>query len=205
MKKIIAILALLSLCSCGSQPPESSEIQSEPETTEHISLEENTTVLEVSTVETTDKSTTISNDNSEEDMWAEFNYVSRDEYESPENVYSDNNLSINCCGWAVADDFLSVKFEIENKTADNLIIKSSHTSINGYDIDIRIYDTITAGKKKILYAEAKDKDIQSCSMTGKDINQAEFHFTGIDENSYSTLFETDVINIPIEQNFILKQ
>jgi len=214
MKRLIAIIALLSLCSCGSQPSELSAVQSGPETTaattatettEPISSEKDTTVPDTSEAETTNRSTTTSNSDNEEDIWADFGYVCRDDYENSVNVYSDDNLSIDCCGWAVADDYLSVKFEFENKTTDNLIIKSSHTSINGYDIDIYLYDTITAGKKKIIYAEAKDKDIQSCGMTGKDVNQAEFHFTGINESSFSTIFETDVINIPIEQNRIIKQ
>lgn len=63
MKKLIAIVALLTLCSCGSQPSESSAVQSIPETTVEATAETTTeeTKPEVTTTEeatTTTKTTT---------------------------------------------------------------------------------------------------------------------------------------------------
>lgn len=188
MKRIIAVIALLSLCSCGTQTPEPTT--SVPQTT----TEAETTA----TVTAKNAITTIQNE-PETDPWTEFDYVCRDKYTEPHNVYDDDNLTVICQGWAVADDYLSVKFEIENKTSNNIIIKSTNTSINDYDIDIHLYDTITAGKKKILYAEAKDEDVRSANMTGKDIKQAEFHFKIADSATLKSLFETETITIPIEQ------
>lgn len=187
MKRIIAVIALLSLCSCGTQTPEPTA--SEPQTT----TEAETTA----TVTAKNAITTIQYE-TETDPWSKFEYVCRDKYTEPLNVYDDDNLAVICHGWVVADDFLSVKFEIENKTNSDILIKTENTSINDYDIDIFLRDSITAKKKKILYAEAKDEDVQSANMTGKDIKQAEFRFKAYNAE-YDFLFETEIITIPIEQ------
>ena len=81
----------------------------------------------------------------------------------------------------------------------NIILRTTDTSINDYDIDIFLYDTITAGKKKILYAQSDDNDIQVCSFTGKDITKTEFCFKIINEDTLETIFKTDNTVIPVEQ------
>ncbi len=193
MKRIIAVIALLSLCSCGTQTPEPTA--SAPQTTTEAE-----TTATVTTMKETSENTTITpiQKETETDPWSEFDYVCRDKYTEPLNVYDDDNLAVICHGWVVADDFLSVKFEIENKTNSDILIKTENTSINDYDIDIYLRDSITAGKKKILYAEAKDEDVRSANMTGKDIKQAEFRFKAYN-TEYGPLFETEIITLPIEQ------
>lgn len=193
MKRIIAVIALLSLCSCGTQTPEPTA--SVPQTTTEAE-----TTATVTTTKETSGNTTITpiQKETETDPWSEFDYVCRDKYTEPLNVYDDNNLAVKCQGWVVADDFLSVKFEIENKTDSDILIKTENTSINDYDIDIYLRDSITAGKKKMIYAEAKDEDVRSANMAGKDIKQAEFRFKAYNTD-YDSLFETEIITIPIEQ------
>ena len=215
MKRIVAIIALLSLCSCGSQPSESPAVQSEPETTIETTTIEATTVEEVTTltettttevssiIETTsfEESTNDTKSQKEqeiEDFISQYDYFKQYDYEEPFKAYEDDNISVTADWWVVADYTFSIRLIIENKTDKDIIIKSSNSSINDFDIALNIYDRIAAGKKKILFAENKPNELQRC-MQGKEIEYIQLRLEGLDENSYSQIFKTDVITIPIEQ------
>lgn len=209
MKKILSLflssLMLSAFYSCG-EIEESNEVetiqQATEVTTEEITTEAKTEVKTEPETEAeimTEAEAGESTEPQTEDPWAKFDYVCRDKYTEPINVWNDDNLSISCQGWAIADDIFSAKFEIENKMDRNINVKTENTSINDYDIDIYLYDDITAGKKKMLYAQASSKELQQCSLSGKDINHVEFRFRIKDEDTYETLFETDAIPIDIVQ------
>lgn len=203
MKRIIAVIALLSLCSCGTQTPEPTV--STPQTTTEAdtttaTIEETTSST---TIITTEDNTAVSLDKTPQeqaydDYLAQCEYFKEYDYDEPLKVYEDENISVTTDWWVVADYIFSTRLIIENKTENDIIIKSDNSSINDYDIDLNIYEHIAAGKKKVVFAENDPKDLKNC-MAGKDISSIELRIVGSDENSYSHLFESDVITIPIEQ------
>ena len=208
MKKCLLSLLALCLCSCGSQPSESEPVVSEQavqqETTIQVEITEEITTEEATESETeaatdTEPKAEVKTETKTEDPWAKFDYVCRDKYTEPIKLYDNDIVSISCQGWAVADDAFSAKFEIENKSDHDINVKTENTSINDYDLDIYLYDYITAGKKKILYAEASPEDVQKCSLSGKDINHVEFRFRIKDKDTFETIHETDIIPIDIIQ------
>lgn len=197
MKRLIAIIALLSLCSCGSQPSESSVVQSGPETTtattaiettEPISSEEDATVPDTSEAETATETTE-----------PEFEYTSHDNYKEPVILCDDENIKAECIGWVVADDVFSAKVEIENKTDKNISLTTANSSINDYESMLIFTKDITAGKKAVSYIVIADMTLKSISIHGKDINKLEFIFQGLDQDTKDNLFESDIITLPIEQ------
>lgn len=206
MKRFIAIIALLSLCSCGSQPSES--VSSQPETTTAAETttavtEESTTLTEEKTQEPIESETTTKSNKTEkeqaiEDFLAQCEYFKQYDYEEPLKVYEDDNLSVTTDCWIVADNVFATRLIVENKTDKDIVLKSDNSSINEFDINLHIYEHISAGKKKIVFAES-DPDELKQYLQGKDIKSVELRFKGVDENEYTTLFETDVITIPINQ------
>lgn len=211
MKKtiIIASLGLLSLVSCSNETNTQEKKVPATESTTVASTEFTTTVTsttksqtaETNTVETVASvSDALGIDYGNEDPWAKYEYYYINIFdENPIICHDDENISIKCIGWAVADDIFSAKFEIENKMDTNIIIATDDTAINDYDIDIHLYDSIVAGKKKILYASSVAQDIQVCSFTGKDITKAEFKFRAINEDTFQTILKTEATVIPVEQ------
>ena len=211
MKKtiIIASLSLLSLVSCSNGTNSKEKNASVSEITTEVSTELTTTVISTTELQTTEANTveTVASvsdalgiDYGNEDPWAKYEYYYINVFdENPIICHDDENISIKCIGWAVADDIFSAKFEIENKMNTNIIIVTDDTAINDYDIDIHLYDSIVAGKKKILYASSDAQAIQVCSFTGKDITKAEFKFRAINEDTFQTILKTNATVIPVEQ------
>jgi hypothetical protein len=210
MKKIIAILTVLSLCSCGSQPIESTQPQTTPITeTAATTTTITTTVAETSTSEETTEATTETTvqaqdsfkalqEQAYDNYTAQCEYINQHDYEEPLIVYEDDNISVSTDWWVATDYVFSERFTIENKTDKEILIRSESSFINEYDIDLNIYETIAAGKKKVLFAENNPKDMKNC-IHGKDINCIGFKLVGVDFDSFDTVFETDTITINIEQ------
>ena len=198
MKKLIAIIALLSLCSCGSQLFESSTVQSEPETTIETTTLEATTTEEVTTLTetmTAEETSIIEIETTE----PEFEYTTYDDYNEPVILCDDENIKAECIGWVIGDDIFSAKVEIENKTDKNIKVITDNSSINDYEATLHFGKDITAGKKAVSYIVIDDKTMNSISIHGKDINKLEFIFRALDQDTIERLFESDIITLPIEQ------
>lgn len=211
MKKLIAIFALLSLCSCGSQAVESTqpETTAEPETTAAVTTTITETTTETTTIEETTEAVTETTELTLDSLKSQreqaidnyleqCEYVKQYDYKEPLIVYEDDNISVSTDWWVATDYVFSERFTIENKTDKELLIRSESSFINEYDIDLNIYDKIAAGKKKVLFAENTPKDMKNC-IHGKDINCIGFKLVGVDYDSFERIFETDTITISIEQ------
>lgn len=192
MKKIIAVIALLSLCSCGAQTPEPTA--SAPQTT----TEADTNVVSEDESEE-DPVPEETEDESLEEFISQFDYFCQSDLEEPKNLYEDDNITVLHDWWVVADDVVSVRLIVENKSNSDIVFEVEDTSINDYDVDIFTYEKISAGKKKVVYVENRPDELKACPFNGSEITNVDMRFSIRNAEDHKTEYKTDMISIDIEQ------
>lgn len=99
----------------------------------------------------------------------------------------------------VDDSFwgLGVKLLIENDTDQKLGIGCNAIIVNDYMIADYFYSTVSAGKKsnEVMYMSSDDLEAAGIDNIG----QIEIYFNVYDDETYTTLFDTDCITIETSQ------
>ena len=207
MKKLIAVIALLSLCSCGTQTPEPTasapqavtEADTTITTTEEITTEADTTIAVTEDDAGEDPEPEESEDESLEEFISQFDYFCQSDFEEPKNLYEDDNVKVLHDWWVIADDVISVRLIVENKSNSDIVFKAENTSVNDYDIDIYTYEEISAGKKKIVYVENRPKELRACPFQSSEITNVDMRFSIRNADDYKSEYKTDMISVAIEQ------
>lgn len=114
-------------------------------------------------------------------------------------VYDENDVLIVYTGIEQDDILTDAKFNfrIENNSEKALTISSDNVSVNGYTISGMVYEEIAAGKKVNTSIELYDYEMEENGIST--INYIEFIFKCIDSETYSTVFETDITKITINE------
>lgn len=206
MKKHYILIAFLlcCLCSCDTQP-ETNELQTttptqiataEISTTEQAKLTETEAKTTISTEKVTE---TEIDQNATSNDYSEYDYAKTYYFPEPLLLIDNDDIAVKCLAWGVFDDAFSLKIEAENKSDANVFLTADNSSINDYETDFHLYTEITAGKKAVDYIKIVSEDMNRNSIKGKEITKAEFVILVSDQNTWNTLFTSDIISIPIEQ------
>ena len=111
-------------------------------------------------------------------------------------VLVDNNgVKIVGKGLSTDDSFWGpgVILYIENNTEQNVTIQVRDVSVNGFMVDTSMSEDVVAGKKAISAVQFFSSDLEENSIT--DITDVELYFHIFDQESWDTVFDSDVISL----------
>lgn len=223
MKKalFITFIAVLTLCSCGNktqQAVESSSVVAETVTrkltdtpteapTEEPTKPQKKTPNEEMIEAPQEEATELSEEEKQraeafKELTEQYDYICTSDtvYTESVSLYDDDNVSISADWWLIADNIVSIRLMVENKSDTNIIFESKNTSVNEYDVDLYCYEHISAHKTKAVFAENKKGSLKGYPISGRDITSVEFRARVLDENTYEELYVTDMLTIQIDQS-----
>jgi hypothetical protein len=98
-------------------------------------------------------------------------------------------------GLSVDDSFWGpgVILYIENNTDKDITVQVRDVSVNGFMVDSTMSEDVVSGKKAMSAVQFFSSDLEENSI--EDITDVELYFHIFDEDSWDTVFDSDVISI----------
>ena len=202
MKRIIAVISLLSLCSCGNvstQTVESSSVVAETVTQEltdtptEVLTEEPT---ESQTEQPTERITEPPQEETTDDVWEK-----KVLFDEPLLIYDVNDLKIYQRGMGIAEGDLEIAILVENNTPYNVLLVTKYSSVDDFAADDICHITIPSGKKINDVIGFTAQSLERTFIKANEVSKAEFVFYVYDKDEVKHLeeFDSDPVIIEIKE------
>lgn len=192
MKKALffAIIAPLTLCSCGNtntQTVESSSVVAEAVT-------QNPT--DAPTEEPTEEITEPPQEETTDDVWEK-----KVLYDEPLLIYDVNDLKIYQRGMGIAEGDLEIAILVENNTPYNVLLVTKYSSVDDFAADDICHITIPSGKKINDVIGFTSQSLERTFIKANEVSKAEFVFYVYDNDEVKHLeeFDSDPVIIEIKE------
>jgi hypothetical protein len=115
--------------------------------------------------------------------------------DSGEVLVDTSGVKIVGKGLSVSDSFWGpgVILYIENNTDKDITVQVRDVSVNGFMVDSTMSEDVVSGKKAMSAVQFFSTDLEENSI--EDITEVELYFHIFDEDSWDTVFDSDVITI----------
>lgn len=192
MKKALffAIIAPLTLCSCGNtntQTVESSSVVAEAVT-------QNPT--DAPTEEPTEEITEPPQEETTDDVWEK-----KVLYDEPLLIYDVNDLKIYQRGMGIAEGDLEIAILVENNTPYNVLLSTKYSSVDDFAADDICHITIPSGKKINDVIGFTSQSLERTFIKANEVSKVEFVFNVYDNDEVKHLeeFDSDPVIIEIKE------
>ena len=192
MKKALffAIIAPLTLCSCGNtsaQTVESSSVVAETVT-------QNPT--DAPTEEPTEEITEPPQEETTDDVWEK-----KVLYDEPLLIYDVNDLKIYQRGMGIAEGDLEIAILVENNTPYNVLLSTKYSSVDDFAADDICHITIPSGKKINDVIGFTAQSLERTFIKANEVSKAKFVFKVYDNDEVKHLeeFDSDPVIIEIKE------
>lgn len=192
MKKALffAIIAPLTLCSCGNtntQTVESSSVVAEAVT-------QNPT--DAPTDEPTEEITEPPQEETTDDVWEK-----KVLYDEPLLIYDVNDLKIYQRGMGIAEGDLEIAILVENNTPYNVLLSTKYSSVDDFAADDICHITIPSGKKINDVIGFTAQSLERTFIKANEVSKVEFVFNVYDNDEVKHLdeFDSDPVIIEIKE------
>ena len=197
LKRVLAVVMMLALCSCGNTGPQEAESssavgQAETQQLTDVPTEEQTDLPTESPSEApTEESTEDPNDE-----WDKL--VLFDDYKL---IYDVNDFKIYERGWGVSEGYLGVAVLVENNTPYNVLLTTKYASVDDFATDAKCSIVIPSGKKVNDDIYFTPKNLEKAMVNAIDAKKVEFVFYLGDNDQYKHLkeFDSDPVVIELEE------
>lgn len=192
MKKALffAIIAPLTLCSCGTtntQTVESSSVVAEAVT-------QNPT--DAPTEAPTEEITEPPQEETTDDVWEK-----KVLYDEPLLIYDINDLKIYQRGMGIAEGDLEIAILVENNTPYNVLLSTKYSSVDDFAADDICHITIPSGKKINDVIGFTAQSLERTFIKANEVSKVEFVFNVYDNDEVKHLeeFDSDPVIIEIKE------
>ena len=192
MKKALffAIIAPLTLCSCGTtntQTVESTSVVAEAVT-------QNPT--DAPTEEPTEEITEPPQEETTDDVWEK-----KVLFDEPLLIYDVNDLKIYQRGMGIAEGDLEIAILVENNTPYNVLLVTKYSSVDDFAADDICHITISSGKKINDVIGFTAQSLERTFIKANEVSKVEFVFNVYDNDEVKHLeeFDSDPVIIEIKE------
>lgn len=192
MKKALffAIIAPLTLCSCGNtntQTVESSSVVAEAVTQN---------LTDAPTEEPTEEITEPPQEETTDDVWEK-----KVLFDEPLLIYDVNDLKIYQRGMGIAEDDLEIAILVENNTPYNVLLVTKYSSVDDFAADDICRITIPSGKKINDVIGFTAQSLERTFIKANEVSKVEFVFNVYDNDEVKHLeeFDSDPVIIEIKE------
>lgn len=204
MKKALffAIIAPLTLCSCGNtntQTVESSFVVAETVTQDLTDTPTEAPTAEPTNPQTkqpTEEITEPPQEETTDDVWEK-----KVLYDEPLLIYDVNGLKIYQRGMGIAEGNLEIAILVENNTPYNVLLVTKYSSVDDFAADDICHITIPSGKKINDVIGFTAQSLERTFIKANEVSKVEFAFNVYDNDKVKHLeeFDSDPVIIEIKE------
>ncbi len=196
MKKALffAIIAPLTLCSCGTTNTQT--VESSSVVAESVTQKPTDTPTEAPTEEPTEEITETPQEETTDDVWEK-----KVLYDEPLLIYDVNDLKIYQRGMGIAEGDLEIAILVENNTPYNVLLATKYSSVDDFAADDICRITIPSGKKINDVIGFTAQSLERTFLKANEVSKAEFVFYVYDNDEFKHLdeFDSDPVIIEIKE------